>query len=88
MNYGSEFRNKSSSLNQGEVRRWLIDSATIYWDFQKMDFHNYVNKEITLARSNDLMMYARGKHTQLNIGWNVHPKYGLGSTINVRMMIH
>ena len=80
--------NKGSSLHQGEVRRWLIDSATIHWDFQKMDFHNYVNKEITLARSNDLMMYARGKHTQLNIGWNVHPKYGLGSTINVRMMIH
>ena len=34
---------------------------TIHRDFQKMDFHNYVNKEITLARSNDLMMYARGK---------------------------
>ena len=29
-----------------------------------MDFHNYVNKEITLVRSNDIMMYARGKHTQ------------------------
>ena len=71
-----------------EVTDWLSDSATIHWDFQKMDFHNYVTKEITLARSNDLMMYARGKHTQLNIGWNVHPKYGLGSTINVRMMIH
>ena len=45
-----------------------MESATIHRDYQKMDFHNYVNKEITLARSNDLMRYARGKHTQLNIG--------------------
>ena len=29
-----------------------------------MDFHNYVNKEITFGRSNGIMMYARGKHTQ------------------------
>ena len=45
-----------------------MNSATIHRDFQKMGFHNYVNKEITLVRSNDIMMYARGKHTQLNIG--------------------
>ena len=45
-----------------------MDSVTIHQDFQKMDLHNYVNKEITFARSNDIMMYARGKHTQLNIG--------------------
>ena len=44
---------------------------------KKMDFHNHVNKEITLFRSNDIKMYARGKHTQLHIGWKVHPKYGL-----------
>ena len=54
-----------------------MDSATIPRDFQKMDFHNYVTKEITLARSNDIMRYARGKHTQLNIGGKLHPKYGL-----------
>ena len=36
-------------------------SATIHWDFQEMDFHNYVNKEITFVRSNGKMMYARGK---------------------------
>ena len=36
-------------------------SATIHWDFQKMDFHNYVNKEITFVISNDIMMYAREK---------------------------
>ena len=41
---------------------------TIHRDFQKMDLHNYVNKEITFIRSNDIMIYARGKHTQLNIG--------------------
>ena len=43
----------------------------------KMDFHNYVNKEITFVISNDIRRYARGKHTQLNIDWKVHPKYGL-----------
>ena len=52
-----------------------------------MDFHNYVNKGITFVRSNGIMMYARGKHTQLNIGWTVRPKYGLGCTTNVRMVI-
>ena len=43
-------------------------SATIRQDFQKMDLHNYVNKEITFNRSNDITMYARGKHTQLITG--------------------
>ena len=45
-----------------------MESATIHRDQQKMDFHNYVNKEITFVRTNGIMMYARGKHTQLNIG--------------------
>ena len=45
------------------MRRWLMDSATIPRDFQQDGFHNYVNKEITFVRSNDIMMYARGKHT-------------------------
>ena len=45
-----------------------MDSATIPPDFQKMDFHNYVNKEIAFVSSNDIMRYAREKHTQLNIG--------------------
>jgi len=35
-------------------------SATIHRDFQKMDFHNYVNKEIAFVSSNDIMRYARG----------------------------
>ena len=43
----------------------------------KMDFHSYVNKEITIVRSNDIMVYVWGKHTQLITGWKVHPKYGL-----------
>ena len=62
MNYGSEFRDKSSSLNQGEngkVANELSDNSLRFP--KKMDFHNYVNKEITLVRSNDTMMYARGK---------------------------
>jgi len=45
-----------------------MDSAIIQRGIQKMDFHRYVNKEITFVGSNDIMMYARGKHTQLNIG--------------------
>ena len=68
MNYGSEFRNNSSSLNQGGdegVADGLSDNSS---RFQKMGFDNYVNKGITFVRSNDIMMYARGKHTQLNIG--------------------
>ena len=65
----------------------MMNSATIHRDFQKMDFHNYVYKEISIVRSNDIMMYVREKHTQLNIGWKVHPKYGLGCTTNVRMVI-
>ena len=81
MNYGSEFRNKSSSLNHGEdeeVADGLSDNSS---RLQKMDFHNYVNKEITFVRSNDIRKYARGKHTQLtlvercarNMGWVARP---------------
>ena len=69
------------------MRRRLTNSATIHQDFQKMDFHNYVSKEITLVISNDIMRYAQGKHTQLNIGGKVRPKYGLGCTTNAGMMI-
>ena len=35
-----------------------------------------MNKEITFVRSNDIMRYAGGKHTQLNIGRKMRPKYG------------
>ena len=45
-----------------------MDSATIQQGFQKMDFLNYGNKEITFVGSNEKMVYARGEHTQLNIG--------------------
>ena len=37
-----------------------MNSVTIHRDFQKMDFHNYVNKEIAFVSSNDIMRYARG----------------------------
>ena len=65
-----------------------MNSATIHRDFQKMGFHNYVNKEIPLVRSNDIMMYARGNHTQLKMVERCTRHMGLGSTINVRMVIH
>ena len=44
-----------------------MNSVTIHRDFERMGLHNYVNKEITFVRSNDIIMYVRGKHTQLNI---------------------
>ena len=40
----------------------------------KDDFHNYVNKEITLVRSNDIMTYVRRKHTRLSNDRKVRPK--------------
>ena len=43
----------------GKAIKWsmIIQSIEIS---DKMDFHNYVNKEITFVRSNGIMMYARG----------------------------
>ena len=64
-----------------------MNSATINQDFQRMDFQNYMSKVITFVRSNDIRKYAQGKHTQLNMGWKVRPKYGLGCTTNVGMVI-
>ena len=34
---------------------------------KKMDFHHYVNKEITFVRSNDIVMYARGEHPRITL---------------------
>mgnify|MGYP005845991859 CR=1 FL=1 len=45
-----------------------MNSVTIHRDFQKMDFHDYVNKEITFDRSNDIRMYAQENIHNLNIG--------------------
>ena len=73
MNYGSEFQNKSSSLNQGKDEEVANGLSELIEISNKMDFHNYVSKEITFVRSTGIMMYARGKHTPLTIGWKVHP---------------
>ena len=56
--YGSEFRNKSSSLDQGEGEEVADELSDNSSRFPKMDFHNYVNKEITAVRSNNIMGYA------------------------------
>ena len=45
-----------------------MNSVTIHRDVQKKDFHNYVSKEMSIVRSDDIIMYTRGKHTQLNVG--------------------
>ena len=72
-----QVRNKSPSL---KPRRGWGGGWWTQWQFieisKKMDAHNYVNKEITFVRSNDIMMYARGEHPRANTGWKVHPKYG------------
>ena len=38
MNYGSEFENKSSSLNQGEDEEVADELSEIHWDFPKDGF--------------------------------------------------
>ena len=64
LNHGSEFWNKSSSLNQGEdegVADGLSDNSSRIpsgWIF-----HNNVNKEIALVRSKGIMEHAQGKPT-------------------------
>ena len=45
-----------------------MDSATIHRDFQKDGFPQLCDKEVTFVSSNDIMLYARGKHTPLIIG--------------------
>ena len=69
MNYGSGSQNNSSSLDQGEDEEVADGLSDISSRFpKKRDFYNYVNKEVTLVRSTNIKTYARGKHTQLNIG--------------------
>ena len=69
MIYEIKFRKKSSSLNQREDEDVADGLSEKFIEISnKMDFHNYVNKEITFVRSNDIMRYARGKHRQINIG--------------------
>ena len=51
-----------------------MNLVTIYRDFQKMGLQNYENKEISLVKSNDIMMYARGKHTQFKHWLNGAPE--------------
>ena len=87
MNYGSEFRNKISSLNQGEdeeVADGLSDNSS--W-FPKGGFPQLCEQGNILDMSKYIMKYVRGEHTQVNIDQNVHLEYGLSSTIDVRMVI-
>ena len=65
---GASSNTRVHHLNQGEdegVADGLGDNSS---RFPKVGFHIYVNKEISFVRSNDIMMYAQGKHTHLNIG--------------------
>ena len=61
-----------------------MNSATIDWDLQNMDFHSYVNKEITFVGSNDIMMYARGKtYTPKHLFESCTRNMGLGCMIKL-----
>ena len=59
MNYGSESRNKSSSLNEGEDEEVTYELSDNLSRFPK--------------RSNGIMMYAQGKHKQFSNDRRVHP---------------
>ena len=64
---GAGSQNNSSSLNQGEdeeVADGLSDNSSRISKW--MDFHNNVNKRMTLINSNDIMLYARGKTYTIN----------------------
>ena len=60
--------------SKGRVTRCWWAQRQFIEIYKKVDFHNYVNKEITFVRSNDIMMYARGKHTQFNNDRRGHPE--------------
>ena len=70
-----------------KMRRWLMDSATIHREFQKDGFPQLCEQEDNICQIKWYNDVCSRKHTQLIIGWKVHPKYGLGSIINVRMVI-
>ena len=59
---------RDSSLSQGEDEE-VADGPNDNFNevSKKMGFHSHVNKAIIFVRSNDIMVYARGMHTQLNI---------------------
>ena len=61
--------------------------ATIHREFQRMDFHDNVNKKMTLINSNDIRLYARGKHTPSIIVERSTKMWAYSSMINVRMVV-
>ena len=64
----SEFRNKSSSLNQGEDEEVADELSDNSLRFPKYGFPQLCEQGDNIVRSNDIMRYARGKRTRLNIG--------------------
>ena len=66
MNYGSKFRNQSSSVNQGEdeVADELSDNAT---RFPKDGFLQLCEQGDNICQINDIMGYARGNDTRFKL---------------------
>jgi len=50
------------------MSRWQMDLATIHRDFQTDGFPPLCEHGDNICQIKDIMMYARGKHTRLNIG--------------------
>ena len=52
------------------MRMWLMDSTTIYQEFQQDGFPQLCEQgdNICQIKWYNIMMYVRGKHPQLNIG--------------------
>ena len=65
------------------MRRWLMNSTIIHRDFQKEGFPQLCEQGDIFSQINDIMTYARGKHTQLTMIEGCTLKSRLGSTINV-----
>ena len=51
-----------SNKIMGKVRMLSMGSTTIYQDFHKMEFHDYVNNAIASVRPKDITVYARGNN--------------------------
>ena len=70
MNYGSEFRNKSPAVNQREDEEVADGISDNSLRLTKDGFPQLCEQgdNICQIEQYNIMMYVRGKHTQLNMG--------------------
>ena len=87
MNYEVISVNKSPSLTQGEDKEVSGELNGNSLRFPKDGFPPLSEQGDNICQIKWYKEVCSRKHTQLNIGWKVRPKYGLGCTTNVRMVI-